>query len=235
MFINLFVLLFAVQSVLTFSRGGIYNALGATIAVILFQIPNLRNSLKRLVPVVGLAAFFLLMVFPYLDDFTGGALQTRFEDTDTTGRLDIVEADLQIFTNNPILGAGVGEARELREEYFGRAVGAHTEFTRILAEHGLFGIFAILALTIGVISRLRKLQLNLSKALAMGAVVWSSLFMMNAGMRLAAPSFMWGLSFLTVLACSPSKKTQLSTWSINRPRSAGKFTPIKGDDLSKKA
>jgi O-Antigen ligase len=234
-FICFFAMLFAGQSVLTFSRGGMYNALGATIAVMLFQISDLRKGLKRVIPVLGLAAFFLLLAFPYLDDFTSGALQTRFEDTDTSGRLDIVEADLQIFANNPILGAGVGEARELREEYFGRAVGAHTEFTRIFAEHGLFGIFALLALTIGVISRLRKVQLNLSRALAMGAVVWSSLFMMGAGMRLAAPSFMWGLSFLTVLARSPSKKTQLSTWSINRPGSAGKFTSIKGDDLSKQA
>ena len=205
-FISGFALLFAAQSVLTFSRGGMYNALGATIAVMLFRLGDLRHSLKQLAPVVALGIIFLLLVFPFLDEFTGGALQSRFENTGTTGRTEIVEADIQIFSNNPILGAGVGEAKQMREAYFGRAVGAHTEFARTIAEQGLFGIFAIITLLTGLIGRLATERSNLTKALAAGAVVWSALFMLNAGMRLAAPSFMWGLSFLAVQAPFTARK-----------------------------
>jgi len=205
-FISAFALLFAAQSVLTFSRGGMYNALGAAIAVMLFRLGDLQHSLKQIAPVLALGVLFFFIVFPYLDNFTGGALQSRFENTGTTGRTEIVEADMQIFANNPLLGAGVGEAKQLREAYFGRAVGAHTEFARIIAEHGLFGIFAIISLLIGFIGRLGTERSNLTKALAAGAVVWSSLFMLNAGMRLAAPSFMWGLSFLVVVVPHPARR-----------------------------
>ncbi len=197
--LSLCALLFAAQSVLTFSRGGMYNAIGATLAVAIFQMRDLRKNIKRLVPLFGLGLVFLLMLFPYLDDFTGGALQTRFEDTGTTGRTEIVEADFRIFYENPILGAGVGEARDLREAYFGKAVAAHTEFARIMAEHGLLGIFALCCLFLGVVHRLQKSRTDVGKALTIGVVAWSSLFMLSAGMRLAAPAFLWGLSFVTML------------------------------------
>ena len=191
--------LFAAQSMLTFSRGGIYNAVGALGMVMLFRIGDLRKSLGKLLPMIGFGLLFLLLVYPHLDDFTGGALQARFESTDTTGRAEIAEADMEIFLNNPVLGAGVGQAKELREEYFGRAIGAHTEFARIAAEHGLLGILAIIALLVGVAGRLVAERVNLVRALSAGTVAWSLLFMMNSGMRLAAPSFVLGLSFLTVL------------------------------------
>jgi O-antigen ligase len=199
-------LFFAAQSVLTFSRGGMYNAVSALSCVILFQLGNLKQGAKRLFLLLGFGVIFLLIVFPYLNDFTGGALQLRFEDTDSTGRVEIVDADLHIFSENPFMGVGVGEAKLLREIYFGKPVGAHTEFSRILSEHGMLGIIALFFLGIGFIQSLALQKVKLARALAIGALVWSCFFMMNAGMRLAAPSFLCGFSYLMILTPSPRKK-----------------------------
>lgn len=198
MYLFILALLFAAQSVLTFSRGGMYNAVGGLGFVVAFQLFNPVQGIKRLLPFVLVAVVFLLLVFPFINDFTGGALQTRFEDTEATGREEIIQADFQIFTENPLLGVGVGEAKQARADALGKEVGSHTEFARVLSEHGFLGILALGALGIGAVSCLLHQKDLGGKALAAGAIVWSSLFMMNAGMRLAAPSFIWALSFLTV-------------------------------------
>jgi hypothetical protein len=36
------------------------------------------------------------------------------------------------------------------------------------------------------------------KAFIAGALAWSVFFMLNSGMRLGAPSFMWGLGFVSL-------------------------------------
>ncbi len=205
-YLILMILIFAAQSVLTFSRAGIYNAIGGVLIVFLFLMRNMNRHLKRFIPVFGIGVIFLLFLFPYLDDFTGGALQSRFEDTQTTGRLEIVQADFQIFLDNAFLGAGVGNARFLRKEYVGKSVGAHTEFSRVIAEHGLFGIVALFALFLGAVYVLKKQRFTIGRAFVGGAIVWSTLFMFSAGMRIAAPSFVWGLSFLTILSPQVRKK-----------------------------
>lgn len=191
--------LFATQSVMTFSRGGIYSAVGATLVVIILQMQNLNQGVKRLFPVVGIGLIFLLLIFPYLDDFTGGKLQERFDNTGTTNRTEIVESDLQLFLENPILGTGVGEAKAARAEFLDFKAASHTEFSRVISEHGLLGIFALITLALATIYNFKRQKSIMGKAFVVGVVVWSFLFMLNAGMRLAAPSFMWGLSFLTIL------------------------------------
>lgn len=191
--------LFAAQSVLTFSRGGMYNAIGAVLMVVLFQLRNLNENIKRLLPILGIALIFLLVVFPFLNNFTGGALQDRFEDSDPTKRSDIVLADLRIFAENPILGVGLGNAYSERAKFLNdEKAASHTEFARLVAEHGTFGILALCALILMIIYNLTKQEANFGKALAAGFVAWSVLFMLNAGMRLAAPSFVWGMSFMIV-------------------------------------
>ena len=66
--------------------------------------------------------------------------------SDTTGREDIARADLEVWFDNPVLGVGPGVAKEYRAATFGRAAAAHTEFTRLLAEHGILGLVALIIL-----------------------------------------------------------------------------------------
>lgn len=198
-FLSAVAILLAAQSVLTFSRGGMYNAIGAFVFVLLFQFRNLNQGIKKLLPILAVVVIFLVLIFPFLNDFTGGALENRFKDTNTTGRLDIIDADYHIFMQNPVFGAGVGEAYALRAKYYGKEVGAHTEFARVLSEHGIFGIFSIIFLLVTAVYNLRRHKSNTGKAFAVGLFVWSNLFMFNAGMRLAAPGLLIGMGFLTLL------------------------------------
>lgn len=202
-------LFLAAQSVLTFSRGGIYNALGAIVILVLFQMQNINETAKRILPFVLVFVVFFALVFPFLNDFTGGKLSERFEDTETTGRLDIIESDFQILAENPIWGVGLGNAMEYREKYLGRIKSSHTEFSRLISEHGFFGILAILLLiSIAGYNFLRQDSV-FGRALIAGTVVWCCLFMLNAGMRLAAPSFLWGLSCVNIVGTQLERKRKI--------------------------
>lgn len=198
-YLGIATILFSAQSVLTFSRGGMYNAIGAILLIIIFQLADLRSGIRRLIPVAGLSLVFLLFVFPYLNDFTGGALQERFEDTEPTKRAEIVEADLKIFATYPVVGIGVGNAYAERAKYMDEKAMSHTEFTRLLAEHGVFGLLALATFVLIIVYNFRKQNTTLGRAFVAGLTGWSMLFMSNAGMRLVAPSFIFGMIYLTIV------------------------------------
>lgn len=192
-------ILFSAQSIMTFSRGGMYNAIGAIIVVALIEFRSPSIATRRIAPIVGLLLLFLVLVFPTMDAFTGGLLKDRFSDAETTGRTEIVEADIQLFLDNPMFGVGVGASYDLRAQFLDHKAMSHTEFSRLLAEHGMFGVAALFFLAYMMISRFREQRILLGKALVAGAAVWACLFMTNAAMRLAAPSFMLGLMYSTIL------------------------------------
>ncbi len=213
-------LLFSMQSVMTFSRGGMYTAIGSIAVVLLFQLRYLNKTIGRMLPIFLLAAVFLILVFPYLNEFTGGNLQTRFEETDTTRRLDIVGSDLQIFSEFPILGIGVGEATHYRAKYLDYRAPSHTELSRLISEHGSLGILALLALFAASLINLFRSNVPIHAALVGGVITWSMLFMLNSGMRLAAPSIIFGISFIAIIAKRrPARPAAIATASrgISRP------------------
>ena len=209
----------AALSVMTFSRGGIYNAAGGILALTIFNFREIAAGIRRVIPAFILAALFVLVIFPYLDSLTDGALEDRFEDTGTTNRWEIMQADLDVFLNQPIWGAGVGESRKSRESLSDISAVSHTEHSRLLSEHGIFGLAALFCLAILIFNNLKRPNSLLGKGFIAGAFAWSLLFMMNAGMRLAAPSFMIGMAFLTIVQIR----------KISRPN-VGKIRLIPSDD-----
>ena len=54
--------------------------------------------------------------------------------------------EFEAFKENPILGVGVGKLKELRFEKEGIMAATHNEMSRILGEHGSFGLVAFLIL-----------------------------------------------------------------------------------------
>lgn len=199
-------ILFSAQSIMTFSRGGMYNALGAILVVSLLEFRDPIAAAKRLAPIAGIVIVFLILVFPVLNDFTDGNLQARFEDTGTTKRADIAESDLEIFWQNPVLGVGVGVAYDYRVKLLEYKAMSHTEFTRLISEHGSFGFAALLALLAMSVINVKRQNSILGRAVVAGTAAWAMLFMLNAGMRLAAPSFMLGLTFITLVARGRNEK-----------------------------
>ncbi len=216
LYIAFFTILFAAQSVMTFSRGGMYNALGAAAAVAVLQLLNPAEGIKRVLPMAAIALVFIFVVFPFLNNFTGGNLEARFQETELTNRGSLVEADLEIFYDHPLFGVGVGASFFEYERIFDEGKASHTEFSRLLSEHGTFGILAIAALFLMYLENLFGQTSSAGRALVAGMIVWSSLFMLNAGMRLAAPAFILGLSCLKISQPSVRKRDVLPKSSRNK-------------------
>lgn len=181
-------------SILTFSRAGLYNTLGALFAAVLFLVRDRRQLLKIGSLIIGPGLIVYLFVLPLYVQITGGAVLTRFGDTDTTGRDILVEIDLQVFRENPILGIGVGQSEIEHITYFGYPKPTHTEYSRLLAEHGSLGLGIIVLLAGVLISRVRSDRAPLPKGITVGFTVWALLYLIHSATRMVAPSFAFGLA-----------------------------------------
>ena len=190
-------LVFATQSAMTFSRGGLYLA-GASLAVAAVSLARERAVRRRLVLGAALvAAVAGFVIVPRLLSFTGGAIASRFAETSTTGRAEIVEADIDTWLNAPVFGVGPGRAKQNRGRFF-RPEASHTEFTRLLAEHGLFGLAAAGCLAALAFTALRVPSPRVSWALRAALLAWGVLFMSIDGVRLVAPCLAFGLALVTL-------------------------------------
>lgn len=200
-------IILAVQCALTFSRGGLYLAAASMLAASFFLIRHLRRGVHLL----GLAILLFMaanyIILPRLDSFTKGNLAIRFQDRNLTGRDRIVRADLETWQTHPFLGVGPGMAKAYRSRYISHGVAAHTEFTRLLAEHGSMGLLALLLLLMAAWKNYQRMDKAQNKAIVVSMVVWSLLFMLINAMRIVAPSFLFGLCFATFVTIhSPLSK-----------------------------
>ncbi len=186
------------QSAMTFSRGGLYMACGGAILAIFFLIQDRRSRVRLFAVIVAFMLVVSFILLPRLDEFTGGALSKRFSDTSLTGRDNLALSDLQVFVDNPVFGVGPGQTRQYRDPLYSTAA-AHTEFSRLLAEHGVFGLIAIIVLLLMAIQHFRRSGTARGQAMAGSMTAWSLLFMIGAAMRLVAPSFVFGLTAATIL------------------------------------
>lgn len=157
------------RGLLTFSRGGVTVPFIAFALIILLSFIRVRNlqSFKKGIYLV-LSAFVFYLVFLLVNSLTGSALEKRYSGetglTEKTGERDalsgrdqILFIDLQIFADNFLIGVGPGMAKPLRYYYgFANSVSAHIEFSRILAEHGLLGVFAIVIYIIIIYSKRKR-------------------------------------------------------------------------------
>jgi hypothetical protein len=185
-FVLLMTLAMLGQGLLTFSRGGIYSFVLA-LAVFGLHLMNTPRARGRLLIIFGLFGIILIAgIYPLLDDFTGGSLSERFRDTDTTGRLEAAEVDLRAFTENIFIGVGVGQSNEYHLNYLGHSLAAHTEYTRLLAEHGLFGVLALLILIWMLAKRYAANAPGFGRAMSAALAVWAASIMLHSAMRLAA-------------------------------------------------
>lgn len=149
----------------------------------------------------------IIFVYPSLDNFTGGSLTERFRDLDTTGRLETAIVDMQIFSENLILGVGVGRSTEYHNTIRGISLAAHTEFTRLLAEHGLLGLL-IIALMIGMLARRYEAnQPGLGRGLTAALAVWAISIMFHSAMRLAVIP----LAIALALVCWRLQQTSIAS------------------------
>jgi hypothetical protein len=181
----------ATQSALTFSRGGLFAASGAAIVSLAFFLRDRRMRLWVAAVVILLLTLGRYVVWPALDQFTDGTITARFAEADATRRDALGAEDLTAWNEHLIFGVGPGRSSLVHDD----RIIAHTEFTRLLAEHGSFGAVAIVLLVGAAVQNIRRADSTRAMALSAGMMTWACLFMFNSGMRTAAPAVLFGLAF----------------------------------------
>lgn len=204
--INIFFFLFITfRGIVTFSRGGVITGfVMIIIVVILLLVFTSSQGKSKVVSLVVFGLIALSGVWAYSSIQTSGLIDKRYANKDAkgrvkesklTGREKLIESELNMFLDNPILGIGVGKNKEYREETTGIEAASHNEITRMLAEHGMFGLFGLIIL---LVTPMVLYLNNKQNIFVFSFVVFWILTINHAAMRLAAPAFIYALSLLKV-------------------------------------
>jgi O-antigen ligase len=192
------------RCLLTFSRGGFITAIVmmAVFTVLFINWAPLAKKAKATVKLIGLGIGGFLL-WGTVMAVTGGLIYNRYagqntrgEDQDiTSGRGDIISEELTAFLEDPFLGVGVGMGKFFRIEEEGSSLATHNEVARMLAEHGVLGILALLILLLIPLGFLLSKNRNL---LMLPFVAFWFLTINHSAMRVALPGFMYGFALLSV-------------------------------------
>ena len=154
----LFFIIITFRGIVTFSRGGVITGFVMILVVVFLLLYYTKAEAKsRVVMLVVFGAFALGGIWLYSSIQTSGLIDKRYANQDArgreklsklTGREQLIESEFNMFLENPIFGVGVGKNKEYRLETTGLDAASHNEITRMLAEHGMFGLFALIILLI---------------------------------------------------------------------------------------
>ncbi len=211
-FINILLLVgFLIRGLATFSRGGMLAPMVAIILCIIIMALTDSSFKVRIGKVVY--AFLIIFVlaflgFNYVNDVSGGLLEMRFKGESMynaeksnllSGRDEIFLADLEVFSDNALTGVGPGMSHQVRSQTLGIDAAAHIEYSRMLAEHGLFGVIAIMILLIFPLQYFFGLKSIDDKILMIMCLSFVFVTLGHAAMRTAASGFVYGLAFITII------------------------------------
>ncbi len=182
---------------LTFSRGGIYSLVVAGAGMLLVGVTK-RGARARSVILLAVGAAAVSVVFASANDFAGNFLEGRYQDRQTAGRSTIAELDLEVFGAHPVLGVGTGRADQYRGEGRLATAAAHTEFTRVLAEHGIPGLIALALLAAMLVEGYRWGLSYWNRLMVVALSLWALTTMLHAATRIGAVSVMLALTQLRV-------------------------------------
>lgn len=193
------------RAIVTFSRGGVLTAIIMILGFLLLYYLKV-NRKKKLNIRLSVFLFLGVILFTWLVSSiqTSGFIDKRYANQDakgrvkqdvTTGRADLLAFEFKEFIDNPFFGIGVGKVKEVRYNETGVIAASHNEMSRIVAEHGLFGILAFLILLITpLLLRLR----NKSNIFFYSFYAFWILTINHSAMRIAAPAFVYGLCLLNI-------------------------------------
>lgn len=206
MILNGILLLFiSYRAIVTFSRGGVITAVIMIICLLflLYCFSNAKGK-KKFSLVFILTALMAGGIWTYSSLQTSGLINKRYANQDAAGRAkkdrlggreEIMDSEFKLFLDNPILGVGAGMGKKVRKETLGAEVASHNEISRMLSEHGLFGIFGLLLL---LITPLILYMNNRQHLYFLSFYVFWLLTINHAAMRTAAPAFVYALALLSV-------------------------------------
>lgn len=197
--------LIAYRGLVTFSRGGMITCVVIIIAFLYLYFINSKPVNKfRILRSIGIFLGIALLIWVYSSVQTGGLIEKRYANQDAagrakeelaTGRAKLISFELEEFISNPFFGVGAGKIKEIRFEKVGRSAASHNEFSRILGEHGMFGILAFLIILLTPLSYRIGNRKNI---FFYAFYLFWFLTINHSSMRIAAPAFIYGLSLLNI-------------------------------------
>lgn len=193
------------RGLLTFSRGGMITGF-LMILIFLFFIYMSSKKKGRIKLNYFVLVFVVLVsaIWMFTSLKTDGLIDKRYANKNalgvekkdlSTGRSQLVEEEIDWFLESPFFGIGVGKGTDYRTAKYGFLYASHNEITRLLAEHGMFGIVALLILFFTPIFYFMG---NKDNIFLFCFLLFWLLTINHAAMRTAAPSFVYALSILKV-------------------------------------
>jgi len=193
------------RGLITFSRGGMITGFVMIILLLLYLYRSTQHQGKsKLHFLFGFMVLMFLATWIYTSNQTDGLIEKRYANQDASGRVkesqftgreEIFTNEINSFIDNPIFGVGVAKGVEIRTNLTGEVALTHNEISRMLAEHGLFGIMALLILFLTPII----LFLDNKQHIFLWCFMLFWLLTINhAAMRLSAAAFVYSLTLLKV-------------------------------------
>jgi len=207
-----FMALMAYRALLTFSRGGVLVAIIISLVfiIVFYFASTFRLKIKTSVRIIGIVVAGLA-IWTFTVFQTGGMIENRYENKDaigrekedfTTGRAELFQAEIGAFKANPVFGVGAGRVSSVFRDELGVDLPTHNEVSRMLSEHGVFGIFALLVLILAPIITKAKGRKNIY---FWPFLIFWLLTIAHSSMRIAMPAFIYALCLLNI-DYGPKKK-----------------------------
>ena len=202
---SLLLILISYRAVVTFSRGGVIAAIMAIIFFIIYYYG--KATVKKKNEVIGvliLLCISLSAAWVISSSQSSGLIDLRYTNKDvlgrekgdiTTGRGILFEKELEGFISNPFFGIGSSRAKDQRIEIEGQGVASHSEVSRVLAEHGIFGVVILIIL---IFKPLDIRTNNRQNYYFYAFMVFWFATINHMSMRIAMPSFIYALALLNV-------------------------------------
>lgn len=171
----------ATVMVLTFSRGGLYF-LGAVVCMFFFYNRDKLANYARILIFIPIGLF----IYMYVVNQTGGKILARYEQEGTSNRDVLVNIGFTIFSKHLLFGVGTGNYNTtiVKEKMYPEESGAHNEYVRAAAEHGIIGIFFYWGFYIFLLLEILKRQ-QPQKQYAMYFFVIFCMIIVHNGLKIA--------------------------------------------------
>jgi O-antigen ligase len=195
-----------------------------SVAVIVLFTPKGKTvyTPRRLKGFTIIIIFVLIPgLFYVTDQYTGGILVKRYQgatyatemgfkdqsiNTLTTNRWNLAVSDIQIWQDHFVFGVGAGQSTFKRTDYGLERIAPHSELTRFLAEHGIFGLFIALIFVLFPLLKYIRARTPLQKAMVAFCFILAIASSFHSAMRTFITPFFYGFACANFISSTPQTK-----------------------------
>ncbi len=200
--------MFLIFAFLTFSRGGVVSSLVTCIfGLILFQFGHRKKKIFYQIfftSIIIIGVIYQISIS--LNTFTQGFLEKRYSIQSEnkkkdlfTGRGTLLKLEKEIFFDHWLFGVGVGMNPITRRQYgMTKKVASHTEYSRLLSEHGIFGLISLFIMLYIPLTFFPKIKTTQSRIIFVIFMSYSLITIAHSAMRLALPGIIYGIAFISL-------------------------------------